>query len=74
MSLHHLHLQPALWQAAKVGHIKLMRELIAKGANPFIPDKHGRNAISYAIIADPKAGSWLIDLLMATDQDKGSKE
>ena len=72
---YHSKLQQALWQAAKVGHFNLMQELIAKGANPFIHDNHGRNAISYAITSDLiKAGSWVIDLLLAINRDGDGDE
>ena len=56
-------LQQALFQAAKVGHIQLMRELIIAGADPFMPDAAGHSAISYATKSDPiKTGSLLLEL------------
>jgi ankyrin repeat protein len=56
-------LQQALFKAAKVGHIKLMRELIIAGADPFISDEKGHSAISYATKSDPiKTGSLLLEL------------
>ena len=71
MSLHRHNskpLQQALWQAAKVGHLSLMQELIAAGADPFIHDEHGRNAISYAAAADPvKTGILLMELLIIAE-------
>ncbi len=42
------HLQYALFQAAKVGNVKLMREFIVAGADPFAWDENNRNAIFYA--------------------------
>jgi len=41
-------LQEALFKAAKVGHIKLMRELIEAGANPFALNEDDHNAFFYA--------------------------
>ncbi len=57
-------LQYALFQAAKVGHIKLMRELIFVGANPFKPDEQNRSAIVYAHMANPEE---LVGLLKELD-------
>jgi ankyrin repeat protein len=63
-------LQKALLQAAKVGHIKLMRELINTGANPFICDDDGRNAISYAMQHDPDSTFALVsELSHMKDED-----
>ena len=48
-------LQGALFKAAKVGHIKLMREqLIIAGADPYKLDEENYSAISYAHAANPK--------------------
>ena len=60
MSSYQNNLQLALFKAAKVGHIKLMQELIKHGANPGLPDFKGYNAISYAMTANPlEAATWL---------------
>lgn len=45
-------LQQALFKAAKVGHIELMREFIEAGADPFALDENNRSAIQYAIDSD----------------------
>jgi ankyrin repeat protein len=47
-------LQQALFQAAKVGHIQLMRELIIAGANFFAIDEENHTVLSYAYQADPE--------------------
>lgn len=41
-------LQQALFKAAKVGHIVLMREFVEAGADPLAPDEDNRCAIQYA--------------------------
>lgn len=53
-------LQKALFQAAKIGNINLIRDFIKAGADPFIHDEAGRNAISYAIAANPAGATALI--------------
>lgn len=56
-------LQYALFQAAKVGNIKLMREFIAADGDPFALDKENNNAIFYAKIQDPvKTEALLLEL------------
>ena len=47
-------LQLALLKAAKVGHLKLMQELIQLGADPCQSDIEGNNAIIYFAQANPK--------------------
>ena len=47
-------LQSALLKAAKVGHFKLMQELIQLGADPCQSDIRGNNAITYFAQANPK--------------------
>ena len=42
-------LQFALFKAAKIGNIKLMREFIETGADPFLLDTENCNAITYAM-------------------------
>lgn len=42
-------LQFALFKAAKIGNIKLMREFIEAGADPFLLDIENCNAITYAM-------------------------
>lgn len=62
-------LQKALFQAAKVGNINLMREFIAVGADLFELDSEGYNAIFYAMESDPiKTGALLVDLMIEIDQ------
>jgi ankyrin repeat protein len=56
-------LQRALFQAAKVGHIQLMRELIAAGANFFDIDEKGHTVLSYAYKADSEGTVDLITSL-----------
>lgn len=41
-------LQQALFKAAKVGHIRLMKEFAEAGADPFALDEYNRCAIQYA--------------------------
>lgn len=62
-------LQKALFQAAKVGHIKLMREFIAAGANPFELDEKEHNAIFYADLADPENTAALLLALEGKKED-----
>ena len=65
MTIHSNHdaLQQALFQAAKVGNINLIRELIIAGANPFITDDADRNAIYYMNRYDPvKTDTLLLEL------------
>ncbi len=60
-------LQNALFKAAKVGNINLMIEFISHGANPFLIDENGYDAISYAMDADPiKTGNMLLKLISET--------
>ena len=64
-------LQEALFQAAKAGSFHLIREFIKAGANPFLHDQEDRNAISYAIAADPVEASVLLaELFKAIDPVK----
>lgn len=42
-------LQFALFKAAKIGNIKLMREFIEAGADPFLLDTENCNAITYVM-------------------------
>jgi ankyrin repeat protein len=56
-------LQRALFQAAKVGHIQLMRELIIAGANFFAIDEENHTVLSYAYQADPEGTIALITSL-----------
>jgi ankyrin repeat protein len=62
-------LQRALFQAAKVGHIQLMRELIIAGANFFAIDEENHTVLSYAYKADPEGTIALIASLKL-DQTK----
>lgn len=55
--------QEALLKAAKVGNIKLMRELIKAGASLFTPDEEERNALSYALAANPEETIKLLEEL-----------
>lgn len=56
-------LQHALFKAAKVGNLNLMRELIEAGADPFASDENGITIISYAYIAAPEATKTLLQEL-----------
>jgi ankyrin repeat protein len=47
-------LQQALFKAAKVGHIKLMKELIQAGADPYARDEINSNALDYAYRQNPE--------------------
>lgn len=67
----HNPLQQALWKAAKVGHFKAMRALIKLGANPFIEDPTGINAISYALMTNPWAGAGLGKMLYPMNKRSG---
>jgi ankyrin repeat protein len=69
-------IQRALFQAAKIGNINLVREFIALGANPFLPDADDRNALSYAIAANPEeASSLIMEMNKANDEaGEGSDE
>jgi ankyrin repeat protein len=62
-------LQEALFKAAKVGHIQLMRELIIAGANFFAIDEENHTVLSYAYSADPEGTIALITSLKL-DQTK----
>lgn len=54
LTIHKTHslIQIAMFQAAKSGNIKLVRELIKAGANLFEQDITERNALSYAMAAN----------------------
>jgi ankyrin repeat protein len=56
-------LQKALFKAAKVGHIQLMRELIIAGASFFAIDEENHTVLSYAYQADPEGTIALITSL-----------
>lgn len=58
-------LQQALFKAAKVGHISLMREFVEAGADPFALDEKNRSVIQYAIESDPADPATL--LMQLTD-------
>lgn len=61
-------LQKALFQAAKVGHINLMREFITAGADPFEPDERKHDAIFYAGLEDPENTAALLWELKRKDR------
>jgi ankyrin repeat protein len=75
-----LQIHQAIIQAAKAGRADLMREFIKLGANPFLQDEAGHNAISYLIATDPAEASSLIAQLdsnfeqEAEDKDELSEE
>ena len=71
--LHHP-FQEALFKAAKVGNVKLMRELIKAGANPFAPDEEERNAISYALAANLEDTVKLLEALFPVSWQIGKDE
>ena len=47
-------IQLALVKAAKVGHLKLMQELISLGADPYQTDDQGKNAVTYYLETHPQ--------------------
>lgn len=63
-------LQTALFKAAKVSNIKLMREFIEAGADPFALDKFGRDVIFYAAKQNPVETYTLFEEIKA---GKGSR-
>ena len=63
-------LQRALFQAAKAGSFELVREFIRAGANPFLHDQEERNAVSYAIAADPAEAKILLTEIFETNASK----
>jgi ankyrin repeat protein len=62
-------LQQALFQAAKVGHIDLMRELIIAGANFFDIDEENHTVLSYTYKANPE-GTLALLTNLKLDQAK----
>jgi len=60
--------QKRLLKAAKVGNINLMKEYIKIGADPYMPDEHGHNAVFYLKRTAPeKSGQlhfWILLILM----------
>ena len=55
--------QKDLINFAKAGKVSDMYKLIANGADPFISDQAGKNALQYAVESDPiKAYTLLEDL------------
>lgn len=66
--------QEALFKAAKVGNIKLMRELIKASASPFVLDEEERNAISYALAANPEETIELLAELFPVTSELGGKK
>ena len=62
-------LQTALFKAAKIGHINLMKEFIEVGADPFAPDNSGRSAIFYAM---DREITTIADLLSQLDSKKSN--
>lgn len=71
--LHHP-FQEALFKAAKVGNVKLMRELIKAGANPFASDKEERNAISYALASNLAETVKLLETLFPVVPEIGNDD
>lgn len=53
--------QKDLINLAKLGKITDMYKLIANGADPFIFDQAGKNALQYAVEADPIKAYTLLD-------------
>lgn len=66
--------QEALFKAAKVGNIKLVREFMQAGGNLFMPDDGGRNALSYAFAANCEETTKLLEELfpvtLETEEEK----
>ena len=52
-------LQKMLFDAAKDGDINLMKECLKVGADPYIPDEHGHNAIFYLKLSAPEKDDQL---------------
>lgn len=55
--------QKDLINLAKIGKISDMYKLIANGADPFIFDQAGKNALQYAVESDPIKAYTLLDNL-----------
>ena len=66
-------LQFALFKAAKVGHIKLMREFIEFGADPFASDENNHDAFFYARQEAPLEAATLFKELKAAKEKKMPK-
>jgi hypothetical protein len=68
-------LQFALFKAAKIGSIKLMREFIEAGADPFLLDTENCNAITYAMKSNTlDQNSLLMELPEIADGFKKSRQ
>jgi len=65
-------LQKALFKAAKVGHIKLMRELIEIGANPFALDEDNHNSFFYAQLQAPEETAELLKAFRKTNETENA--
>ena len=61
----------ALMMAAATGNESIIRELMAKGANPNVMDRKGRNAFHHALLAKKMMSSTL---LMTKMQDFSAKD
>lgn len=55
--------QEALFKTAKVGDISSMKQFIEAGADPYMPDEQGLNAVFYATLAAPEKIDLLAPLL-----------
>ncbi|NDA90329.1 MAG: hypothetical protein EBY20_05425 [Alphaproteobacteria bacterium] len=68
-------LQFALFKAAKIGNIKLMREFIETGADPFLLDTENCNAITYAMNSNAlDQNSLLMELTEIADGFKKNRQ
>jgi len=68
-------LQFALFKAAKIGNIKLMREFIEAGADPFLLDIENCNAITYAMKSNVlDQNSLLMELTEIADGFKKNRQ
>ena len=66
--------QQKLIEAAKSGHISDLYHLISDGADPFYFDKNNKNALDYAIIADPIKAHILLNDLLKISTSPSQKE
>lgn len=64
-------LQNALFKVAKAGNIKSMVEFIEAGADPYMLDEYGRNAVFYATLAASDEVDTLAPLLKKIIAQRG---
>jgi len=68
-------LQFALFKTAKIANIKLMREFIEAGADPFLLDTENCNAITYAMKSNTlDQNSLLMEITEIADGFKKNRQ